>query len=147
MEFVMKPIGILHSPFTDGKQTPIQSTRSQAAGWAEVYPEFTQGLQDIEGFSHIILLYIFHQSEGYSLMVKPFLDDKQHGLFTTRYPRRPNPIGISIVRLLKHRGNLLDLGEVDMLDGTPLLDIKPYVPDFDVRKQVKTGWYAHRSKE
>jgi tRNA-Thr(GGU) m(6)t(6)A37 methyltransferase TsaA len=147
MEFVMKPIGILHSPFTDGKQTPIQSTRSQAAGWAEVYPEFTQGLQDIEGFSHIILLYIFHQSEGYSLVVKPFLDDKQHGLFTTRYPRRPNPIGISIVRLLKHRGNLLDLGEVDMLDGTPLLDIKPYVPDFDVRKQVKTGWYAHRSKE
>jgi tRNA-Thr(GGU) m(6)t(6)A37 methyltransferase TsaA len=147
MEFVMKPIGILHSPFTDGKQTPIQSTRSQAAGWAEVYPEFTQGLQDIEGFSHIILLYIFHQSDGYSLMVKPFLDDKQHGLFTTRYPRRPNPIGISIVRLLKHRGNLLDLGEVDMLDGTPLLDIKPYVPDFDVRKQVKTGWYAHRSKE
>jgi tRNA-Thr(GGU) m(6)t(6)A37 methyltransferase TsaA len=147
MEIVMKPIGLLHSPFTDKQQTPIQPTRSQASGWAEVYPEFAQGLQDIEGFSHIILLYVFHQSDSYSLLVKPFLDDTQHGLFTTRYPRRPNPIGISIVRLLRRRGNLLDLGEVDMLDGTPLLDIKPYVPDFDVRKQARTGWYAHRSKE
>jgi tRNA-Thr(GGU) m(6)t(6)A37 methyltransferase TsaA len=147
MEFVMKPIGILHSPFSDKQGTPIQSTRSQAVGWAEIFPEFAPGLQDIEGFSHIILLYVFHQSEGYSLLVKPFLDDQQHGLFTTRYPRRPNPIGISIVKLLGRRGDLLDLGEVDMLDGTPLLDIKPYVPDFDVRKQVKTGWYAHRSKE
>jgi tRNA-Thr(GGU) m(6)t(6)A37 methyltransferase TsaA len=146
MEFIMKPIGILHTPFFDKHETPIQSTRSMSNGWAEVFPEFAQGLQDIEGFSHIILLYVFHQSEGYSLMVKPFLDDQQHGLFTTRFPKRPNPIGISIVKLLGRRGNLLDLGQVDMLDRSPLLDIKPYVPDFDVRKGVKTGWYAQRSK-
>jgi tRNA-Thr(GGU) m(6)t(6)A37 methyltransferase TsaA len=147
MEFIMKSIGVIHSPFTDKKQTPIQPTRSNASGWAEVFPEFAQGLQDIEGFSHIILLYVFHQSDGYSLMVKPFLDDKQHGLFTTRYPCRPNPIGLSIVRLQARHENTLDIEGVDILDGTPLLDIKPYVPDFDVRTDVKIGWYAQRSNE
>jgi tRNA-Thr(GGU) m(6)t(6)A37 methyltransferase TsaA len=147
MEFMMKPIGVIHTPFNDKSQTPIQPTRSQATGRVEVFPEFAAGLKDLEEFSHIILLYAFHCSSGYSLQVKPFLDDQLRGLFATRHPCRPNPIGLSIVRLLACRENILDIEGVDMLDGTPLLDIKPYVPDFDVRTEVKTGWYAHRTKE
>jgi tRNA-Thr(GGU) m(6)t(6)A37 methyltransferase TsaA len=147
MEFVMKPIGVIHSPFTDKKQTPIQPTRSHASGFIEIFPEFAEGLQDLEGFSHIILLYVFHQSDSYTLRVKPFLDDQLRGLFATRYPCRPNPIGLSIVRLLAHHENTLDIEGVDVLDGTPLLDIKPYVPEFDVRNNVKYGWYVKQSKE
>ena len=147
MEFKMKPIGVIHSLFTDKSQTPIQPTRSQAVGKVEVYPEYADGLQDLAGFSHIILLYVFHCSSGYSLQIKPFLDDQLRGLFATRHPCRPNPIGLSVVRLLVRRKNILDVEGVDMLDGTPLLDIKPYVPDFDVCTNVKTGWYAQRSKE
>jgi tRNA-Thr(GGU) m(6)t(6)A37 methyltransferase TsaA len=146
MEFTMRPIGVIHSPFTDKKQTPIQPVRSQAIGQVEVYPEFAEGLQDVEGFSHIILLYAFHQSEGYSLRVKPFLDDQLRGLFATRYPCRPNPIGLSIVRLIARHDNILEIEGVDVLDGTPLLDIKPYVPDFDVRENTRVGWYETRSK-
>jgi len=147
MEFIMKPIGVIHSPFTEISQTPIQPTRSQASGYVEVFSEFAEGLQDLEDFSHIILLYVFHQSDSYNLRVKPFLDDRLHGLFATRHPCRPNPIGLSIVKLVRRRDNILDIEGVDMLEGTPLLDIKPYVSDFDVRNDVKTGWYARRSKE
>jgi tRNA-Thr(GGU) m(6)t(6)A37 methyltransferase TsaA len=141
----MRPIGVIHSPFTDPDRTPIQPTRSQAIGQVEVYPEFAEGLQDIEGFSHLILLYVFHRSSGYALRVKPFLDDVLRGLFATRYPRRPNPIGLSVVRLLARRDNALEIEGVDVLDGTPVLDIKPYVPDFDVRTQTRTGWYETKS--
>jgi tRNA-Thr(GGU) m(6)t(6)A37 methyltransferase TsaA len=147
MEYTMKPIGVIHSPFTDKSQTPIQASRSRAVGQVEVYPEFSEGLQDVEGFSHLILLYTFHCSSGYTLRVKPFLDDQWRGLFATRYPCRPNPLGLSVVRLLERRDNVLEIEGVDVLDGTPLLDIKPYVPDFDVRTEVHTGWYAHRSRE
>lgn len=147
MEFTMRPIGVIHSPFTDKDLTPIQSTRSQAVGKVEVFSEFAEGLRGLEDFSHIILIYAFHQANGFTLQVKPFLDDQLHGLFATRYPCRPNPIGLSIVRLVSRRKNILDIEGVDMLDGTPVLDIKPYVPDFDVHTEVKTGWYAHRSKE
>lgn len=147
MEFTMKPIGVIHSPFDDKSQTPIQPTRSRAVGKVEVFPEFSVGLQDMEGFSHIFLLYVFHRSVGYSLQVKPFLDDKLRGLFSTRHPCRPNPIGLSIVRLMARRDNILEIEGVDVWDGTPLLDIKPYVPDFDVRTDVKNGWYAQRNKE
>jgi tRNA-Thr(GGU) m(6)t(6)A37 methyltransferase TsaA len=139
----MHPIGVIHSPFIDKKQTPIQPTRSQAVGRVEVFPEFAAGLQDLEGFSHIILLYIFHQSHGYTLQVKPFLDDQLHGLFATRYPCRPNQIGLSVVQLSARRENILDIVGVDVLDGTPLLDIKPYVPDFDMRLDTHTGWYEN----
>ncbi len=147
MEFTMKSIGVIHSPFADKEQTPIQSARSQAIGQVEVYPEFVDGLQDTEGFSHLILLYAFHQSEGYLLHVKPFLDDQLRGLFATRHPCRPNPIGLSIVRLTTRHGNVLEIEGVDVLDGTPLLDIKPYVPDFDVRDNTRVGWYETRSEE
>jgi tRNA-Thr(GGU) m(6)t(6)A37 methyltransferase TsaA len=147
MEFIMKPIGVIHSPFTDKNETPIQASRSQGIGQVEVYPEFADGLQDVEGFSHLILLYAFHCSSGYTLRVKPFLDDQWRGLFATRYPCRPNPLGLSVVRLLARRGNVLEIEGVDVLDGTPLLDIKPYVPEFDIRAETRTGWYAHRSRE
>jgi tRNA-Thr(GGU) m(6)t(6)A37 methyltransferase TsaA len=123
MEIAMRPIGVIHSPFTKPDNTPIQAARSQAGGTVEVYPAFADGLKDLEGFSHIHLLYAFHQSSGFALNVKPFLDDQDHGVFATRHPRRPNPIGMSIVRLVSLRGNLLTVEGVDMLDGTPLLDI------------------------
>ena len=147
MEFNMQPIGIIHSPFTVKKETPIQPTRSQAIGSVEVYPEFVEGLKDLDGFSHILILYVFHQSSGFSLRVKPFLDDQERGLFATRYPVRPNPIGISIVELKFIRDNYLTVEGIDVLDGTPLLDIKPYVPDFDVRTETRMGWYETRSKK
>ncbi len=147
-EFIMRPIGIIHSPFTEKDKTPIQVSRSQALGQVEVYPEFADGLKDIEELSHIHLLYVFHKSSGYDLHVKPFLDDRKHGLFATRYPSRPNPIGISTVRLLSRQENVLTIEGVDVLDGTPLLDIKPYVPDFDHRTEnVRVGWYETRSKK
>ena len=147
MEFSIHPIGVIHSPFTQKDQTPIQPTRSKAVGSAEVFPEFVEGLKDLDGFSHIILLYLFHQSNGYTLHVKPFLDHRERGLFATRYPARPNPIGLSIVRLMFVQENLLTVEGIDVLDGTPLLDIKPYVPDFDVRMETRTGWYERRSKQ
>lgn len=147
MEFSIRPIGIIHSPFTDRKDTPIQPTRSSAMGNVELYAEFVEGLRDIEGFSHLILLYAFHCSQGYSLTVKPFLDNQLHGLFATRYPCRPNPIGLSIVRLLARENHILKIEGVDVLDGTPLLDIKPYVPEFDLRTGVRTGWLENRNQQ
>jgi tRNA-Thr(GGU) m(6)t(6)A37 methyltransferase TsaA len=147
MEIIMRPIGLIHSPFTEKDHTPIQASRSQANGQVELYPEYADGLQDLEHLSHIYLLYVFHKSSGYTLRLKPFLDDQEHGIFATRYPYRPNPIGISTVRLMARQGNVLTIQGVDVLDGTPLLDIKPYVPDFDVRTEVRTGWYETRSKQ
>ena len=147
IDFNMHPIGVIHSPFTQKDQTPIQPTRSQAVGSVEVYPEFAVGLQDIDGFSHLILLYVFHRSDDYSLLVTPFLDHQERGLFATRYPMRPNPIGLSIVELKIVQENFLTVEGIDVLDGTPLLDIKPYVPDFDVRLETRTGWYETRSKQ
>jgi len=147
MEFTFTPIGVIHSPFHEKDQTPIQPTRSTARGTIEVLPEFAEGLEGVEGFSHIILLYIFHQSNGYDLKVKPFLDDQLHGLFATRYPRRPNRLGLSIVELVGRDGPRLEIAGVDVLDGTPLLDIKPYVPEFDIRDVSRVGWYATRSKQ
>ncbi|MBK8025573.1 MAG: tRNA (N6-threonylcarbamoyladenosine(37)-N6)-methyltransferase TrmO [Chloroflexi bacterium] len=138
------PIGIIHSPFTEVEHTPIQSSRSQAVGRVEVYPEFAAGLKDIEGLSHLILLYVFDRSSGYELLTKPFLDDQRRGLFATRYPFRPNPLGLSVVRLLERRDHELIIEGVDVLDGTPLIDIKPYVTEFDVRTDVRIGWYQAR---
>jgi len=147
MEIILRPIGIIHSPFTEKDKTPIQASRSQALGQVEIYPEFADGLKDIEALSHIYLLYAFHKSEGYQLQVKPFLDNQEHGIFASRYPYRPNPIGLSIVKLAFRKDNMLTVEGIDTLDGTPLLDIKPYVPDFDLQKNVRTGWYNTRSKK
>ena len=141
----MRPIGVIRSPFTEKEKTPIQASRSQAIGYVEIYPEFADGLKDIEALSHIYLLYAFHESQGYQLQVKPFLDNQEHGIFASRYPYRPNPIGISIVKLVSRKDNMLTVEGIDTLDGTPLLDIKPYVPDFDLRTDVRAGWYETRS--
>ncbi len=144
---MMYPIGVIRSPYKEKKGTPIQASRSKAFGTVEVDPTFQDGLQDIEGFSHIILFYAFDREPGYTLLVKPFLDDQERGLFATRYPARPNPLGFSIVKLLGVRGNILEVEGLDVLDGTPLLDIKPYVLEFDQRDNVRCGWYETRSKQ
>ena len=146
MDYKMSPIGVIHSPYTEKSETPIQPSRSQAIGRVELYPKYNDGLQDIEGFSHLILLYVFHRSSEYSLQVTPFLDDKTRGLFATRYPCRPNPIGLSTVRLLSRDANVLEIEGVDVLDGTPLLDVKPYMPEFDIHQDVCAGWYETRKK-
>jgi tRNA (adenine37-N6)-methyltransferase len=143
-EFVMRPIGIIRTPFTEPKGMPIQPAFSQVAGRVEVFAEYAQGLQDLDAFSHVILIYALHRSKGYALLVKPFLDDVARGLFATRHPSRPNPIGLSTVRLLSIRDNVLEVEGIDVLDGTPLLDIKPYVPDFDSHADARAGWYDGR---
>jgi len=137
----LKEIGIIHSPYKDLQGMPIQpSGAAGVKGTAEVHPEYQAGLKDLDGFSHLILLYEFHLSQGYKLEVVPFLDNTPRGLFATRAPRRPNPIGLSIVKLDRIENGVLVLQNVDILDGTPLLDIKPYVPDFDHQDNVRTGW-------
>jgi tRNA-Thr(GGU) m(6)t(6)A37 methyltransferase TsaA len=137
----LKPIGVIHSPYKDLQGMPIQpSGATGVKGTAEVDPEYQAGLKDLDGFSHLILLYEFHLSQGYKLEVVPFLDNEPRGLFATRAPRRPNPIGLSVVKLDRIEAGILYLQNVDILDGTPLLDIKPYVPDFDQQHNVRTGW-------
>jgi len=137
----MKPIGIIHTPFKKLAGMPIQPTGARGAkGIVEVFDEFKPGLKGLEGFSHIMLFFAFHRSKGFDLEVIPFLDDKPRGIFATRAPRRPNPIGLSVVRLGAIKNSLLHVQDVDILDGTPLLDIKPYVPDFDHRRKVRAGW-------
>jgi tRNA-Thr(GGU) m(6)t(6)A37 methyltransferase TsaA len=141
-----QPIGLIRSPFTKEDQTPIQPYRSRGAGQVELLPEYEAGLQDLEGFSHIILLYFFHHAEpGYDLTVTPFLHDEPKGLFATRYPRRPNPVGLSIVRLVRREGRVLHVDGIDVLDGTPLLDVKPYVPPFDAFPEASLGWLEGRA--
>jgi len=137
----MIPIGTIHTPFTKLEGMPIQPTGATGVeGTVEVFEEYKAGLQDLDGFSHIILLYHFHRSTGFSLKVVPFLDNQSRGLFSTRAPKRPNPIGLSIVRLDRIENRVLHVRDVDVLDGTPLLDIKPYVPEFDSREEVRVGW-------
>jgi tRNA-Thr(GGU) m(6)t(6)A37 methyltransferase TsaA len=141
------PIGVIHSPFQTPEGTPIQSTAAKGVkGKVEVFPEFVDGLADLDGFSHIILLYHFHLAKKFSLRVKPYLDDELHGLFATRAPSRPNSIGISVVRLMKIKNNTLYVQDIDVVDQTPLLDIKPYVPDFDVREVNRIGWIEKKTK-
>lgn len=142
------PIGIIHSPFTEPAGMPIQSSGATGVrGHIELLPDYVQGTRDLEGFSHLILLYHFHKAQGYSLEVHPFLDDRLHGIFATRAPRRPNPIGLSIVRLERIEGAMLHITDVDVLDGTPLLDIKPYVPEFDMRNDARSGWLTGKADQ
>lgn len=141
MKIEFKPIGIIHSPFKDLEGMPIQPSGAVGIkGTVEVFEKYRPGLKDLDGFSHIILLYHFHKIHGFSLHVIPFLDSKQRGVFSTRAPKRPNPIGLSVVQLDKIQNGVLYIQNVDILDGTPLLDIKPYVPEFDTQVNVKTGW-------
>jgi len=140
-----QPIGTIYSPFDEPQNMPIQPVGALGiSGTVVLEPEFQEGLQDLKGFSHIILLYHFHLSKGYTMKVKPFLDDNLRGLFATRAPRRPNPIGISVVRLERIEGNVLHVVNLDIVNGTPLLDIKPYVPDFTGSEDVKIGWLSKK---
>ncbi len=138
---VLTPIGMIHTPFIEPAGMPIQPTGGAGVmGCVDVYDAYRPGLKDLEGFSHILLIYAFHRSAGYELEVVPFLDTKLRGLFATRAPRRPNPIGLSVVELDCIEGGSLHIRNVDMLDGTPLLDIKPYVPEFDRIVHCRAGW-------
>ena len=143
----IQPIGIIHTPFTDLEGMPIQPAGAAGmAGTVELFEVYRDGIKDLDGFSHIILLYYFHRSRGFSLHVIPFMDSEPRGLFATRAPKRPNPIGLSIVRLDKIENGILYIRNVDILDGTPLLDIKPYVPSFDAQGKVRTGWLEKAGK-
>ncbi len=137
------PIGVIRSPFKEIGGMPIQAKAAEGvSGSIELNPNLMEGLKDLDGFSHLILIYHFHLSEGYALEVKPFLDDRLHGVFATRAPKRPNPIGISVVKLKRIEGALIHIEDVDVVDGTPLLDIKPYIPEIDARSTTKIGWFS-----
>ena len=139
------PIGVIRTPFPDVDGVPIQpAAAAEARGHVDLDPALAEGLRDIEGFSHLTLVWHLHLIRQAQLVVVPFLDDRPHGIFATRAPARPNPIGLSVVRLLAVEGTRLHLQHLDMVDGTPLLDIKPYVPAFDDRSPARIGWYHDR---
>lgn len=142
-QIIISPIGIIHSPFQEMDGTPLQSIRSQTLATLEIFQEYEPGLQDIEGFSHLIILYFFHREGQTRMIVKSYLEESIHGVFATRSPRRPNHIGISTVELIGREGNFLRVSGIDVLNGTPLLDIKPYVPKIDDRPGARSGWLQH----
>lgn len=140
-DIIMRPIGTIWSEHYVLEETPIQPEFARGCeGAAEIFPEYEEGLKDIEIFTHLILIYSLHKADETRLVVKPFLDDTLHGIFATRYPARPNRIGLSVVRLVRREGAVLILKDVDILDGTPLVDIKPYVPRFDSPRDANGGW-------
>ncbi|MDY0094792.1 MAG: tRNA (N6-threonylcarbamoyladenosine(37)-N6)-methyltransferase TrmO [Candidatus Vecturithrix sp.] len=146
-EIIYRPIGVIHSPHTIPSATPIQPVFSKGIrGTVVLEPEYVDGLLDLEEFSHIFLIYHFHRSPGMKLRLCPYLQDAEHGIFATRAPHRPNPIGFSVVKLCGIEGNILTIEDVDILDGTPLLDIKPYAARFDSREDVRSGWQEQVSE-
>ena len=140
----IRPIGVVHTPFKCKEDAPVLSWRSKTVCRVEVFEKYKEGLADIDGFSHIFLVYRFHRSRGFHLKVRPLLGGPDRGLFATRYPRRPNQIGVTVVRLVKRRGRTLFVKGVDIVDGAPLLDIKPYVPDAFPKGAVRIGWLEDR---
>ena len=148
MSITFSPIGIIHTPFTDLAGMPIQPSGARdVTGTVVLESQYEQGLKDLDGFSHLILIYYFHRSSGFQLTVKPFLDTVPRGLFATRAPRRPNAIGLSIVRLMEITNTVLTVKGIDVLDGTPLLDIKPWVPAFDTQGDVRVGWMEQKQED
>jgi len=144
-QIIYQSIGIIHTPFKDTSGVPIQPTAAEGVtGTVEIDESFADGLKDIEGFSHIILIYHCHLSKEPRLQITPFLDETVRGVFATRAPTRPNSIGLSVVKLVRVEGRILHIVNSDVLDGTPLLDIKPYVPEFDCTDNVSIGWLAGR---
>jgi tRNA-Thr(GGU) m(6)t(6)A37 methyltransferase TsaA len=140
-DITLHPIGIIHTPHKDIVGTPIQPVAAVGVqGQIELLPEYASGLKDLAGFSHITLIYFFHKIKGYELEVVPFMDTEKRGIFACKAPKRPNALGLSTVKLLRIEGNILHVEQVDMLDNTPLLDIKPFYPKYDNRENVKTGW-------
>lgn len=147
-DIIFRPIGIIRTPFKDVEGMPIQPAGSQEVeGRVLLDRAYEEGLNDIEGFSHLILIYHFHKSRGFKLNVLPFLDDHERGVFATRAPRRPNAIGLSVVSLLKREKNELHVGHIDVVDQTPLLDIKPYVPAFDSMDETAIGWLEGKANK
>ena len=147
-EIKYRPIGIVHSPFKKARGVPIQPAAAKdVEATVEVFTEYAEGLEDLDGFSHVILVFHFHLSKGFALKVKPYLENQLRGVFATRAPSRPNSIGLSVVRLDRIEGEILHIRDVDIVDGTPLLDIKPYVPEFEERGKVRIGWLERRVKK
>ncbi|MGD9200288.1 MAG: tRNA (N6-threonylcarbamoyladenosine(37)-N6)-methyltransferase TrmO [Chitinispirillia bacterium] len=141
MKFEIKQIGTIYSPYRSKEECPIQGlVRPEGCGKVEIFPEYEEALETIEVFSHIILFYIFDKAGGIKLSRPTFLDDEPHGVFACRHPCRPNGIGISIVKLMNRDENILEVREIDVLDNTPLIDIKPYIPRFDYRENANNGW-------
>jgi tRNA-Thr(GGU) m(6)t(6)A37 methyltransferase TsaA len=140
-KIIINPIGVIRTPHTNIKNMPIQPIAAEGIkGHIELLPEYVAGLKDLEGFSHITLVYHFHKIVGFRLEVIPFMDDQSHGIFASKAPKRPNAIGISTVKLIAISGNIIHIEQVDMLDKTPLIDIKPFYPRYDNRENVKIGW-------
>jgi len=147
-DIVFRPIGVVRSPHTDPSRTPIQPRYAKdTEGRIEIYPQYEEGLTDVEGFSHIVVLFHLHRAHRARLMVIPFMDTTPRGVFATRSPSRPNPIGMSVVRLLRREGRVLHIADVDMLDGTPVIDIKPHIARFDVDDPVSSGWQERITEE
>jgi len=136
----LKPVGVIHSPYKTPEEAPCQGRGLPHISEIEIFNEYEAGLKDIEGFSHLIILYYFHQCDNRSLLFTMPLDTTSHGIFTTRLPNRPNPLGLSVVTLVTRQGNTLRVKEMDVADKTPVLDIKPYVPGIDERRNVEIGW-------
>jgi tRNA-Thr(GGU) m(6)t(6)A37 methyltransferase TsaA len=148
MDITFQAIGLIHSPFKDLEGMPIQSaSKASGPGKVEIFHEYQDGLKDLDGFSHIILLYHMHAIREQSLTVTPFLDSSPRGIFATRAPTRPNPIGLSIVKLIRIEDCVLYVDGLDVLDGTPLLDLKPYIPEFDHRPNASIGWLENARGE
>lgn len=144
---LFKPIGLIHSPYIEKEKTPIQGAfQPDSEGWVEVFSQYEQGLKDIDDFSHIFLIYAFHRSGEVKLVRPTFLDDEPHGVFASRHPARPNSIGLTVVRLLGRQGSTLEVAGIDVLDATPLLDIKPYIPRFDCYPHASEGWTAGKQE-
>ncbi len=140
-KIVITPIGTIHSPYKQPKDMPIQGKfKPDVIAYVELKEQYIPGLKDLDNFSHIILIYYFHKSQKQDLQSTPFLEDESHGIFAIRSPHRPNHIGLSIVKLESIQGNKIYFSQVDMLDGTPVLDIKPYVKQFDSRENAFSGW-------
>jgi len=143
-----QPIGLINTPFNTPENMPIQNAGANGVrGTIEIFPEFSEGLKDIEEFSHLILIYHLHQVNHYSLQIIPFLDTIEHGIFATRSPVRPNAIGLTIVKLIELKGCTLTIEGIDMLNQTPLLDIKPYLPQVDLLHDVRIGWFEGKTKK
>ena len=146
MEIKFKPVGVVHSPYKTVENMPIQpSAGMDTEAEIEIFPEYAEGLSDIEGFSHLYIIFHLNMVKKHKLKVIPFLDNVERGIFATRSPARPNPIGLSVVELTGVEGNILHIRGVDMLDGSPVLDIKPFVPDFEKHDNIRTGWFEGKS--
>jgi tRNA-Thr(GGU) m(6)t(6)A37 methyltransferase TsaA len=148
--FCLKPIGVVHSPFkTNEDIDPGRCADPRGfdaiRGELEIFKEYEEGLKDTEGFSHLIVICVFHKSGGYQLLAKPFLDNQLRGVFSTRSPHRPNPLGLTVVRVIGREGNILRVSGIDMLEGTPILDIKPYTSR-DKKSPIRLGWFESRMK-